>query len=740
MVNNYPYLNDLTFLDKIYKQHNRSIYTKITVLDWDERPIQEVQGRTISASISENGDSSVRRTANLSVKIFNDDELYSNIDSLFSINKKIFIELGLNNGFAHLGANYYSDYPIVWFPFGVMIISNYSINHDTSGVTISLSLNDKMSLLNGDAGGTIPASTNFESVIDIGTDGDYHTEYRPINEIIPEMVHHFGGEDLNKIIVNDIPSKIKQVMKWIGTNPLYFYLNKNNTQQAFYSSALFNDNQLGAFGKWKIIHGYDAGYSYVDFTYPGELVANAGDTVCSVLDQIKDTLGNYEYYYDIFGNFIFQEIKNYVNTTEWRTIYNDITSNTSNASMPYAYNTRLNSKAFPLTTDMIISCNNTPQYNMIKNDYIVWGTRETASGIKIPIRYHLAIDDKPSTTEPLTVDFPVCFDTDLYDKIKRCHWLETEKGPWRTLAELERTYPVGMVGKYYKVGGTFGNEEYEVAVYTWTTDVAGYKEMLNNYVTQKGDTEVVSLTDISSVDSGAGYVKLPYATYYDNFTVTGGDWRNRLYFQGLMAAKKGTQNNYYYQELCNEWGKLYDMEANEFLPETKDNQVGIDYWLDFIDDAAVSEFSVSNIGRRSYTKTENGCNCIFEPDIPNCVMVNTASEDVVDTRSQYTKAQLRELGLLPVQVDPAIYDSLTLGGSFNSCYEAVRQVLTDYTDYNNSISLTCLPIYHLEPNTRIYIDNPTAGVQGDYLINSISFDLGNGGSMSISAKKIVEKM
>ena len=89
MVNNYPYLNDLTILDKIYKQHNRSIYTKITILDWDERPIQEVQGRTISASISENGDSSVRRTANLSVKIFNDDELYSNIDSLFSINKKI---------------------------------------------------------------------------------------------------------------------------------------------------------------------------------------------------------------------------------------------------------------------------------------------------------------------------------------------------------------------------------------------------------------------------------------------------------------------------------------------------------------------------------------------------------------------------------------------------------------------------------------------------------------------------
>ena len=34
-----------------------------------------------------------------------------------------------------------------------------------------------------------------------------------------------------------------------------------------------------------------------------------------LLDNIKNKLGNYEYYYDIDGNFIFQEIKNYLNTS-----------------------------------------------------------------------------------------------------------------------------------------------------------------------------------------------------------------------------------------------------------------------------------------------------------------------------------------------------------------------------------------------------------------------------------------
>jgi hypothetical protein len=36
------------------------------------------------------------------------------------------------------------------------------------------------------------------------------------------------------------------------------------------------------------------------------LIANAGETVVSILDKIKNILGNYEYFYDINGNFVFQ--------------------------------------------------------------------------------------------------------------------------------------------------------------------------------------------------------------------------------------------------------------------------------------------------------------------------------------------------------------------------------------------------------------------------------------------------
>ena len=41
----------------------------------------------------------------------------------------------------------------------------------------------------------------------------------------------------------------------------------------------------------------------------------AGESVTSILDSICNVLGNYEYFYDVNGNFVFQEKKNYLNTS-----------------------------------------------------------------------------------------------------------------------------------------------------------------------------------------------------------------------------------------------------------------------------------------------------------------------------------------------------------------------------------------------------------------------------------------
>ena len=51
-------------------------------------------------------------------------------------------------------------------------------------------------------------------------------------------------------------------------------------------------------------YGDDVGFIFTDFTYPNELIENAGSSVVTVLDKIKGVLNNYEYFYDIYGNFV----------------------------------------------------------------------------------------------------------------------------------------------------------------------------------------------------------------------------------------------------------------------------------------------------------------------------------------------------------------------------------------------------------------------------------------------------
>jgi len=45
--------------------------------------------------------------------------------------------------------------------------------------------------------------------------------------------------------------------------------------------------------------------------------------------------------------------------------------------------------------DTTTSIVNAPNYDNIKNDFYVWGERETTEGVKVAIRYHLVIDKKP---------------------------------------------------------------------------------------------------------------------------------------------------------------------------------------------------------------------------------------------------------------------------------------------------------------------------------------------------------
>lgn len=76
----------------------------------------------------------------------------------------------------------------------------------------------------------------------------------------------------------------------------------------------------------------------------------------------------------------------------------------------------------------------------------------------------------------------------------------------------------------------------------------------------------------------------------------------------------------------------------------------------------------------------------------------------------------------------------------NSCYERIKDLLYQYTYMNDTISLTCLPIYYLEPNTRITVEDKPSGINGDFIIQSMSLPLDISSTMTISAYQASKKI
>ena len=823
---NYKYLNDNIFLKQVDNERNKEQYVKITVLDSQERPIKDIQGKITGGSISIDGSSSLRRSCNLSMVadsygVIEYGKTELNMEDLLSMNKKISVEIGFINTF-----NKYLEYETIWFPLGIFVIINSSCSNSASGLNISLQLKDKMCLLNGECGGVIPASTTFHEYeyFDYET-GTWAIDKPLIYQIILELVNHLGGEDLTRILITDIPNEIKQVMKWGDeTKPLYIYSEGKGSQiyadvnrEELWKNILAENPNADETCLKKYSYGQDVGFVYTPFTYPGELICGNGETVCSVLDKIKETLGNYEYFYDIEGNFIFREIKNYLNTNQATSISNNLQNNPN-----YVVDYWEGSSIYKFDDSVLVSSyTNNPQYSMIKNDFVVWGERESASGEKLPIRFHLAIDEKPLTGNSYTV---YVYEDEI-DKVYRAKRIFNTSMTSFSSAELD----IPKNGRYFQLTG-ISSDFFEKGLWIFKSANkklnANYRakiehpngkiimekylqELKDQYTLDVGDGNYLVIFDeannnivtydringetfIYRNDQNFTTIQDIYVTYFYSFssqeysedasfldeqnlhdtnviyqigdkyyqynaiektyinvnpssikTIKTYDWRSELYFQGITSSLYGTDANDYYVELVNEWPKLYDItfsgptaeKATGFWNETLEG-VNLDYFLDMINSSSseIGKYSVGNIGRRAKVINDNKINCIFEPPIPNIVWLLEGEDNT--EKYDFIKKQ----GYDWYQTDKRIWNKIIGGGHFNSAFVLIQDLLYQYTQYNETISVTSLPIYYLEPNTRVEVNDIKSGIAGDYIIKSFSIPFDINGTMTLSCVKVLEKI
>lgn len=434
-------LLDKDFLLKLDAIKKKKVFARIISLTKDEYPIEQIEGKVTQGSINVDGSSAVRRSCSLTL-VAADLKIHN---FYWGLKTKFKLEVGIENTID-------PTYPeIIWFPQGMYVINSFNVSQSMTNYSISISGRDKMSLVNGELGGTIVASSHDFGTIDItDEEGNVTREDLLLKDIITYALNEFCGEPLHNIVINDLDESGIELLEYRGDNPLFILREVDSDivvasyNKIYQNVILENPTSLEPYQKWhiddsdtkysftelmekseelkfyfdelnsdfagaaaheptmvwgdskekkyyvaKIEYGMTPGYRETGLTYAGDLILNAGDNVATLLERIKTMLGDFEYFYDLDGRFIFQRQRTYVNRS-----WNNLVESNGDVFADSVATTSAITYSFE-NSALIQSFSNTPVLANIKNDYAVWGTRKSVTGKELPVHVRYAIDEKP---------------------------------------------------------------------------------------------------------------------------------------------------------------------------------------------------------------------------------------------------------------------------------------------------------------------------------------------------------
>ena len=438
---------------------------RISFMNMDEVLLTRTEGMATNGSINIDGASAVRRTCQLN---FISDELKPvNYFELYKT--KFLLEIDFGNGFKKQGiyllTNFSSNISTNNYTFNISGKDKMCLLNGEHGGSFPFSI---------DVGKKEKFEYNFEPLVTFEyepgkyyyqNEGEYILDYSPygtsdktyykrlitsqkekltIKEIINNIVVVYGKEQKHNIFINDLEIKGLELLEYRGPDPLYLFRDASSGKiveitidgdfdigngltpntlplnRFFSTSALkpvnyeplefqYSEAPSSYCNIIRIQYGESIGYRDTDLTYAGELTANINENVVSILDKIKNMLGNYEYFYDEEGRFIFQKRQDYT-SNQFSSIGID------GLGMEYQQVPIMVSSPIDLTK--VASIGQNPQFQNIKNDFSIWGTRSGESG-SLPIHSRIAIHQKPEkyvTYEGIEYSVNTEQDQLLYDK------------------------------------------------------------------------------------------------------------------------------------------------------------------------------------------------------------------------------------------------------------------------------------------------------------------------------------
>lgn len=703
-------LLDTIFLKQLDKENQREIFAKIVSLNLNEEPIEAIEGKITKGTININGASSVTRTCNLSLTTEN-----LNINNFYwGLTNKFQLFVGLAN---NLDTNY-DD--IIWFPQGKFLINNFKSSYDTKKCNITISGQDKMCLLNGELGGMIPAATDFSYEEVIEEDGSITKDYKTIKYIIREMVHHYGNEPFHNIIIKDVDDTALEQLDYLGESDIYILRSRqgeynniifdgeeirytlegrelkinDNKNIIYYSMAPNADNESATWLKnsyndplensYQVVRcspGEAAGYRTIDLTWPEKegLIAQVGETVTSILDKICKQFGEYEYFYDLEGHFVFQKKLTYVNTS-----WNNLIKVEGDES--YIESDKIVSQYSYHFADNILlqSFNNAPDFKNIKNDFAIWGKKS----------HHSGGGESSDLNDPNAIHMRYAIHT------KPTEYVDYNNFKW-------------------EAGGKAVINFNENEPYTILENVVDWRELIylmaKDYLAHNHDEDFC--IQIAKRNPQYPLGKTGYEQYYTDMIQF---WR-QLY--NPTSKDSGT---YFVGELS--MGEIENYGWNRLVI---DEPSSLKFWIDFLDPMGgeLSKYSVAAIGSRMKTVNEDSIRAIVYKEVPSLIYI---------TQEKYSELKENNLlltGYNYVKMPESFEEYFQRSVQSKTAQQELDNLLYKHAYVNEKITIKSIPIYYLQPNTKIIMHDERSKIYGEYIVEKITIPLEHKGTMSITASK-----
>ena len=805
-------LYDKDFLLKLDKNRNKTIYARITALTFSELPTETIEGRVTQGSINIDGASAVRRSCSLTIVA--QDFNYS--DYYWGLNTKFKLEIGVENTIDFR----YPD--IIWFKQGIFLITTFNTSRTTNNFTINLQGKDKMSLLNGEISGNLESSVDFGTIEEENQDGIWTIRKVPIQEIIKNAVHHYAGEPYHNIIINDLDTYGLELLEYRYDADMYLYrkpdtwiytnaMIANDQKQLHYKKDLSDDPKsvkelkneyldlltdtfTGVIdpkpvydsegNEWiftKIEYGQTAGYRMTDLVYPGDLIGNIGESITSILDKIKAMLVEFEYFYNLEGQFVFQKKQSFVSTM-WTPSKKDDDGNEyieEGLALASAHSYMFSGN------ELISAFNNNPNLLNMRNDYSIWGSREAVSGAKIPVHMRYAIDVKPTAYRRISVsnddeqlieynekygttlkgtdglsEKEMYFSNKDYDWREIIYQMALDYFRFNHLDNFELKvrqanpdlYPTGRTGyeQYYTDMQGFWRQLYypdlKEKVQNKANEVKQQENIISEleiYIYGEGKLEdsIVDLNNkISDNDSvtqtTANNLRNRYKLNYEDYSPMGVLSVLQKHYQDKINELDKEKTKLETLSVENE--KLSNLKNDYYLDATDDKKYWntavfeapylLNFWFDFLDtQGELNQFSVKTVGSRTKSINDTAVKSIYFRETPDVIFQQAGKQFGTLTGFRY------------IQV-PDIESMFSISAQGKSAKDRLDELIYQHGYCIESATITSIPIYYLQPNTRVYVHDEDTGVDGDYIVSKLTIPLTYNGTMSITATKAAENI